>query len=133
MYLEFVDKNAWKEHFSETLMSLVFDMPDFHLIESVDYAVLIKDEDDILGFSTCRALDKSHIYMQYGGSLQKSFKNLSSYLLLVNTLKKEYSTITTYIENTNTSMLKIAMKAGFRIIGLRSFKNKIYLEHCIEV
>lgn len=47
--------------------------------------------------------------------------------------EKDYKRITTYIENKNTPMLKFAMKIGFRITGIRNYKNEILLEHLLEL
>ena len=46
--------------------------------------------------------------------------------------KPRYKRITTLIENKNTVMLKMAMKVGFRVIGVRNFQGSILLEHLLE-
>ena len=43
-----------------------------------------------------------------------------------------YKRITTYIQNTNSPMLRIAMKVGFKIIGTRTFKGDVMVEFLLE-
>ena len=71
--------------------------------------------------------------MQYGGAVKKGYKTLSAYLKMIELLKGSFLNITTLIENTNHPMIKLAMKAGFNINGIRIKSGNIYLEHLIEV
>lgn len=43
-----------------------------------------------------------------------------------------YRRIAFLVENTNEAMLKLAMRCGFLIVGLRTFKGLILLEHVKE-
>jgi len=131
--LNFYTKDEWQEY-SKQFHALVFNNSDFSDIENIDFACVVFDKDTAIGFSTMRVLDKYHVYMQYGGTLDKSnYTNLKGYLKLIEALKDNFLNITTLIENNNKSMIKLAMKAGFEIIGIRYKKGSIYLEHSIEV
>lgn len=131
--LKFYSKSEWLEY-SKQFHALVFDNSDFSEIENIDFACVMFDEDKAIGFATMRILDKYHVYMQYGGSLDKTnYTNLKGYLKVIEALKENFLNITTLIENNNKTMIKFAMKAGFEIIGIRYKKGSIYLEHSIEV
>lgn len=129
MRLEVLNSQEWAL-FSKDMHTDVFNDPHYWSIERIDFAILVIENEIPVGFATVRILDEVSVYLQYGGALTKNkFFNFSGYQLVINFLKERYFNITTYIENENTTMLKFAMKAGFRIMGIRTFKNKIYLEH----
>lgn len=131
--LKFYNKSEW-EQYSKHFHALVFNNSDFSELENIDFACVVFDKDEPIGFATMRVLDKLHVYMQYGGSLTKNnYTNLKGYLELIEALKSQFENITTLIENKNQTMIKFAMKAGFEIIGVRYKKNCLYLEHSIEV
>jgi L-amino acid N-acyltransferase YncA len=98
-----------------------------------DFALLATDQNQLLAYVTCRETDHDTLYWQYGGafpSAQGSALSFRSYAKLVEHCDKAgYKQITTLIENENTVMLKMAMKVGFRIIGMRARNGKVFLEH----
>jgi len=105
--------------------------------QRIDYGLLLIDRNTDLpvAYMTCREFDKDTVYWQFGGALpplEKKIWAFSAYLKFVEWHKERYKRITTLIENDNVAYLKFAMKAGFRIIGLRVFKGKILLEHVLE-
>lgn len=133
MIVNFISKESWM-NISPYFHQMAFSNKDFSLIENIDFACSLVNDDTTLGYCTFRVLDKTHVYMQYGGAVDLgAYLNFKAYLTLVEALKKEYMHITTLIKNDNVPMLKMAMKAGFRIVGIRFIKNEIYLEHSIEV
>lgn len=100
-----------------------------------DFAIIAESETGTpLAYSTIRENDAESAYMQYGGAFPSSKGtplSYKGYVELVNHLKDRYKNINTLIENKNTPMLKFAMSVGFEIVGIRNFKNEIYLEHLI--
>lgn len=133
MIVNFISKEQWK-NISPYFHGMIFSNKEFSEIENIDFACSLVDGESTLGYCTFRILDKTHVYMQYGGAIDKGlFINLKAYTTLIEALKKEYLYITTLIKNDNFTMLKMAMKAGFKIVGIRIIKNEIYLEHSIEV
>ena len=105
-------------------------------MDRVSFALLGRENHIPLGYVTVRELDKESIYWQYGGAFPSSAKSpkvLTCYLKFINyCLELGYRRITTYIENTNKSMLKLAIEVGFLPIGIRTFKNQILLELILE-
>ena len=101
----------------------------------IDFTILITYADVPQTFATCRELDKETVYLQYGGAFPPAMNTVRSfrcYELTICELANNYKRATTLIENENTTMLKFAMRVGFRIIGVRMFEGKIYLEHLID-
>lgn len=132
MVIKIYSKKEWLEYSSQ-FHDVVFNNPEFKEIENIDFSLVAFDGDEVLGFATIRVLDKFHAYMQYGGAVKKGYKTLSAYLKMIELLKGSFLNITTLIENTNHPMIKLAMKAGFNINGIRIKSGNIYLEHLIEV
>lgn len=132
MVIKIYSKKEWLEYSSQ-FHDVVFNNPEFKEIENIDFSLVAFDGDEALGFATIRVLDKFHAYMQYGGAVKKGYKILSAYLKMIELLKGSFLNITTLIENTNHPMIKLAMKAGFNINGIRIKSGNIYLEHLIEV
>lgn len=127
-------KHEWDEY-AENAHLICFGEHREKSFNRYDFAVVAENEDGVpLAYSTVRENDAESAYMQYGGAFPSSKGTILSfkgYVEIVNYLKKRYKNINTLIENKNTPMLKFAMSVGFRIIGIRNFKNEIYLEHLL--
>lgn len=122
--------NHWKE-FSERAHAVCFDEHKPASWDRIDFALVARRGTELLGYMTCRESSEISLYWQYGGSFPgtrgttlswKIYQELSDYCML------HYATISTMIENTNTVMLKMALKIGFRVIGCRTIQGKILLE-----
>lgn len=103
--------------------------------DRIDFALLAVDDENPLGYMTCREHAEGVLYWQYGGAFPGTLGTLFSwrcYQAFIEHCGKKYKQIHTQIENTNAVMLKMAMKAGFRVMGVRNFKNSILLEHWLE-
>lgn len=104
-------------------------------MDRIDFALLVKKGPQLIGYCTCRETDSDTLYWQFGGAFpgtKDSSMSLPAYLRLVWWTKQHYKRVHTLIENNNIVMLKMAMKAGFRIIGIRNFNKHILLEHAME-
>lgn len=103
--------------------------------DRIDFALVVRSNDQLMGYVTCREHDHESIYWAYGGAFpgtRESSLTYAGYREFVSWCKKSYKRITTLIANDNLVMLKMAMKVGFKIVGVRVFKNIIYLEHLLE-
>lgn len=105
--------------------------------DRIDYALLAHDPQSrgILGYVTVRELDHEGVYWQYGGafpSVEKGPLVYKCFLKFIETMRSKYKRITTLVENTNITYLKIAMKAGFRIVGVRMFKGSVLVELLLD-
>lgn len=130
-----IPKEEWAL-FSEKSHLIVFKENKPVDFERIDFALVAEVRaSEILGYVTCRETDSHTLYWQFGGAYPRA-KNSSlsflGYTAFVNWTKQHYARVHTLIENNNIVMLKMAMKAGFRIIGIRNFNNHILLEHAME-
>jgi hypothetical protein len=107
-------------------------------MDRIDGALIAEDAFGIpMGYLTFRESDSETVYWQFGGAMPgtkdtiKSFKAYQGFVKFFEEQTK-HKRITTLIENTNTVMLKMAMKVGFRIVGIRNYKGSVLLEHLLE-
>jgi hypothetical protein len=116
---------------SEDTHLLVFNEYRPKDMSRIDFSLVVWEKTP-LGYITCREFDSETIYISYGGGLDKSYKILSGYKMLLDYLKQKYKRATTLVENTNISMIKMAMSQGFLVTGIKNIKNHIYLELVVE-
>jgi hypothetical protein len=124
----------WKD-FSAQAHVVCFDEVRPPDLDRIDFALIAGDESGPVAYMTCRELDAESVYMQYGGAFPESrgtVKSFKGYTLMIAELAKNYVRASTLIENKNSPMLKFASKVGLIIIGMRTFKNQILLEHAVE-
>lgn len=105
--------------------------------DRIDYALLAHDPTTrgVLGYVTVKELDHESVYWQYGGAfpnIEKGTLVMRTYLQFTEVMREKYKRVTTLVENTNVSYLKLAMKVGFRIIGVRMFKGSILVELLLD-
>lgn len=134
--MEKLGKEKWS-YVSEAAHQAVFGELLKSEYDRVDFGLLAIDaeKDEPIGYLTARETDAESVYLKYGGSfppIKGTRNSLPAYLALLNWLKVRYKRITTYVENTNVVYLKMAMHAGFRVIGIRNFKQDILLELFME-
>lgn len=134
MKVVYMPADQWKQY-SEQAHLICFSEHRPADMNRIDFA-LVADVDGVpQTYMTCREVDSETVYMQYGGafpSAKGSIKSYRGYEAMLARLADAYKYGTTLIENTNTPMLRFAMQAGLRVIGVRNFKQSILLEHFIE-
>lgn len=82
------------------------------------------------GYITCMEFDSRSVYIQYGGvfpDFLKTIHAMGGYKNLIGWLDERYDRATTYIENTNSSMLKMALKLGFVVTGTKVENGKTFV------
>jgi hypothetical protein len=104
----------------------------------ISFAYLFVDEEKDLpaGYMTVLELDAQTAYLQHGGVFpahEKTVHVYKTYAKALKALSEAYETLTTRIENTNYSMLKMAMRAGFLVVGTYFCHPKLFLELNLEV
>lgn len=134
MRLERLSPANWFD-FSVGAHRVVFGEEKDPSTDRIDYALLAVDAEKPVAYITCRELDSETIYWQFGGAFpgtRGTAVSFRAYLLFIAYAKAHYKRVATLIENTNLVMLKMAMKVGFRIMGVRLFKGQVLLEHLLE-
>lgn len=104
--------------------------------DRIDFSLVSIFMDSICGYITCREVDSKTLYWAYGGAMpniKNTALSFKAYSIMAEKCKESgYFRIFTLIENTNLVMLKFAMKIGFKIIGTKTFKGSILVEHVLE-
>ena len=104
--------------------------------DRIDYALVAEhNSKGIFGYVTAYEHDEETVYWQFGGAFPNSAKTklaVDGYRAFIRWTMERYKRIYTIIENENTTMLKLAMHHGFRIVGVRNFQGKILLEHVLD-
>lgn len=127
-------KEEWKIY-SEQAHSICFGKHKPAEWDRIDFALMAIAQAHPLGYMTCREVDAETLYWQFGGAFPGTKGTASSfraYEAFFNYCGERYKRVTTLIENDNTAMLRMAMKVGFRVIGTRTFKGQVLLEHLME-
>jgi hypothetical protein len=130
----FMPADEWKQY-SEKAHLICFAENRSADMNRIDFALVAELNGVPQTYMTCREVDAETVYMQYGGAFPSAKGTVNSfrgYQAMLKQLSTVYKYGTTLIENTNTPMLRFAMQAGLRIIGVRNFKNTILLEHFSE-
>jgi RimJ/RimL family protein N-acetyltransferase len=135
-FIKQITKDEWKL-FSENAHCAIFEKHKNSNLEKCDFAILFYENEKSLplGFITCKELDSETLYYQYGG-LFKDFRGKGFSTDLFKEISRwcheKYKYVGFRVENTNLPMLKLAMNAGYKIVGIRNFHNYILLEHLLE-
>lgn len=106
-------------------------------MERIDFALMVESNAGIpMQYATCRELDSESLYFQYGGSFpgtKGTIKSIQCMELILDWAEfAGYRRIAFLVENTNQAMLKLALRCGFLITGIRNFKGMILVEHTKE-
>lgn len=132
--IELLTREQWRP-LSENAHLICFSESKPVEMDRIDFALLVKRGSQLLGYCTCRETDSKTLYWQYGGAFpgaKGTSLSLPGYIGLVWWTKQRYDRVSTFIENNNLVMLKMAMKVGFRIIGIKTFDGRILVEHGME-
>jgi hypothetical protein len=129
LHLEKLLPDAWKNVTREAhMISFGIDRdPD---MDRIDYALFVRNDSDPCCYSTIIEIDKLSVYMQHGGAMPnvaKGVYTVRGYLMMINWLKENYSTISTRILNTNIPMIKCAMAAGLLVNGVEINDGETFL------
>ena len=130
-----IDKYKWAS-LAKNAHLICFDEIRDPMMDRIDFALINERNDNPLNYCTVRELDSESVYWQYGGAFPNSKGTGESYYSYKRNaawcFDEGYLRVTTYIENTNLAMLKIALKVGFLVIGTRTFKGHVMLELLLE-
>lgn len=135
IHVERIEKTEWSR-VSEDAHMAVFSEKRPKEWDRIDYALLATEAGVLYGYCTVRELDSSTVYLQYGGafpSSAKSIKAYRSYEAFLNYFKGRYERLSTLVENSNISYLKLAFAYGLRIIGVRYFEGEIFVELFLDL
>lgn len=127
-----IDKETWLKDFAGAAHKVVFGKIIDPSASRIDFALLVTRGTELIGYAVCKEFDAGTLYLQYGGAFpgtKSTSVSLPAYLELVKWCRENYPRVTTLVQNDNFVYLKFAMKAGFKIIGIRTYGKSILLEH----
>lgn len=132
--VDILSKEEWNKY-AEKAHLICFDKHYAAEKQRIDFALVSRWGDRLMGYVTCREMDADTVYWQFGGAFpgtKDTSLTFKGYTAMIGHCGKKYKRITTLIENTNTVMLKMAMKVGFFIVGVRNYGGSVLLEHVLE-
>lgn len=104
--------------------------------ERIDFAlVAVGDNASLLAYVTCREFSSEVLYWQFGGAFpgaKDTTKSFAAYKAFADWTGKHYKAVTTVIENDNIVMLKMALKVGYRITGIKYNEGQVLLQLSLE-
>lgn len=132
-----IGADEWKKSYSEKAHLIAFGKDKPAHWDRIDYALLMVDRRTNTpgGYITCREFDHETVYWQFGGAMpgtKSTPRSLACFDAALDWARLAYKRITFVVENTNFPMLKLAMKRGFQIVGVRNFHGAVLLEHMKE-
>lgn len=98
--------------------------------ETISLALMAIKDDKPQAYCTLIDLDKYTCYMQHGGALPDAKGTINvakGYFKMIEWVKNKYPKITTRIRNDNVPMIKLALEAGFKIIGVEVYDDGVFL------
>jgi RimJ/RimL family protein N-acetyltransferase len=125
----------WR-HFAHTAQVLAFRQTRDPSMDRIDFALLAVKNGEPCGFVTVRELDSESIYWQFGGAfpqIKATVHVQTVYREFVKACAGKYRRVTTLVENDNVPYLRLAMAAGFRIIGVRVYGGTVLVELHMEL
>lgn len=135
MHVLILTPEQWKEN-GEWAHAVCFNEFRDKELDRISFAMLVVDEKKPVSYCTVRELDRDSVYWQYGGAFPGTITTIGSfksYMMMVNKIKEMgYKRISTYVENTNTVMIKMCIKAGYVIVGTRYYDGHIYVDFLNE-
>lgn len=132
--VDILSKDEWKP-LSENAHLICFGKHKPVDLERIDFVLMVRHGKQAVGYVTCRELDGDTLYWQFGGAFPGSKgtvlspKGIDAFL---EWCRRYYKRVSFLVENTNQPMLKMAMRSGFKIMGVRVFGQSVLLEHLLE-
>lgn len=137
MRFEIVSAEQW-EQLSEDAHLIAFDKRRPTGTDRIDYAGIAEDDGgQVVGYITVHEIDSDNLYWQFGGAMPgaaRTSKVFEAYMGFIDWTKRAgYANIFTLIDSHNIPMLRLAMKAGFRIVGVRLHDGHVLVEHRLHL
>lgn len=101
----------------------------------IDFALVAFNEGNVIAFAQLFELNAESVYIGSGGSIREhrgSFNILGFFTEGLSILSCKYKRALMTVKNTNTPMIKMALKTGFLINGTRNVNGETYLEMLLE-
>jgi RimJ/RimL family protein N-acetyltransferase len=130
-----IEGKEWSEVHSADAYAKVFGefRPGQH--DSSDFALVLMNDKEPLGYIQFIEISKQTVYGQFGGAVE-SIRGTDAidegFSKSISQILAEYQRFEFRVENTNIKMLHLALKSGFKIFGVRSRGNGVFVDLYIE-
>lgn len=135
MAITFYTKDDWRET-APLAHICVFDKVIGPDLERVDFALVVGDKQTPHGYITVKEHDGQTAYLQRGGLFEQvRGKGLSEpqFLECLDWFwGRGFTKVFFNVKNDNIPMIKLGLNTGFKISGMRQFKQELLLEMMIE-
>lgn len=104
-------------------------------VDRIDYALFVHDGGKPCAYVTIDETEKTIAYMHFGAAFpgtRGTVWAVKCYMMAVNYLKERYEIIHTHTKNYNLPVIKMALAAGFLIIGTKTYHGEVSLTLCWE-
>lgn len=128
-----VTKNEWDKMSEKTIEYSFGETAWGSDMNRVSYAILAQDSASLVpyGFATIIEIDAQTAYIQHGGTFPSTLGSAiggRGFFKIIEYLRNRYYHVQMRVRNTNISMLKLALKAGFITCGTHMDKlGTLYL------
>lgn len=106
-------------------------------LDRISFALLAVDEDtkQTVGYLTAREMNAEDLCWEYGGAFPDKANTPAvyhAYMFFARYCQTRFKRIFQVVENTNHRYLKLSMKLGFNIVGVRHVKGDTLVEMLLE-
>lgn len=106
-------------------------------IDRINFALLAVDEDakQTIGYLTAREMNAEDLCWEYGGCFPEYANTPAvyhAYMFFARYCQTRYKRLFQVVENTNHRYLKLSLKLGFNIVGVRHVKGVTLVEMLLE-
>lgn len=118
---------------SEAAFELVFKGVHDRSLDRISFALLAVDEhtDAPICYLTTREMNAEDLCWEYGGAFPQKAATVEVYRAFCafhDWCEKRYKRLFQVVENTNHRCLKLSMKLGFNIVGVRCIRGETLVE-----
>lgn len=135
MQVSFYTQDEWRE-LSPNAHLCVFDERADKSTERIDFALIVGNGENPQGYITVKEHDGKTAYMQRGGMfphMKGIGVSADHFRLCIDWLwGRGFTKVFFNVKNSNIAMIKLGLNTGFRVSGMRQFKQDLLLEMSIE-
>lgn len=123
-----ISKEEWSS-LSQDTHTIMFNENRPSSKDRIDFALISFNGLNPFGYISCKELDSESIYWQFGGVFKemRGVHTLHAVLKCLEIMKPLYKRVCVNVKNDNIPMLRILLKTGFLIDGVRNFGSNVLL------
>ena len=133
-----IEKHSYSfwQSFAKKAHYVVFGEDREDSLNRYNFVITARLKGELTAYFTAHEMDSETMYIQHGGAFPNNEKTIYVYQgfnEMVSFCLKEYKRVSMKVENTNQSMLKLAIASNLLVCGFSVFKDKKFVELIREV